>query len=273
MKQLPHHKWMLHIILIMSAFLVLVPFLWMFSISISATSSAFQRFAFFIPSVFSLEGYAHVLHTTPFFLWLGNSVFVAILLTTGQVIIGVFAAYAFSNYQFKGSQLLFYFVLCTMMVPPQAIMLPTFLVVNELEWVNSFKGVIVPHLASGYAIFVLRQFFMQIPKDLVEAAVVDGAGHVKTLYHIYIRSSVSIVVGLFLILFVNNWNDYYWPLIILMDESKLTLPVAIIQFRSESFIEWVPTMAAATLTIIPVLILYMIGQRYFTEGFIQSGIK
>ncbi len=245
----------------------------MLSISLSSFSSVFERIAFLFPVQFSLEGYVQVFEQTPFFTWLRNSLIVSVLLTFGQLILGVMTAYAFARYQFFGREVVFFFVLCTMMIPPQAIMLPAYLVINFFDWINTYKGVIIPHLANGYAIFVLRQFFLQIPKELEESAQIDGCNDFQTLYHIYLRPSINVLIGVAVIQFVNNWNDYYWPLLVLMDQQKMTLPVAIVQFRNEAFVEWVPTMAAATMSILPVVIIYMFAQRYFTEGFLRSGIK
>lgn len=264
---------LIHLFLIASCCLILLPVVWMISVSFSPTSNPFGRHLLFIPQAFSLEGFVQVFMQTPIIQWFLNSMLVATVSTFGQLIIGVLAAYAFAKYSFKWKEPLFFFVLCTMMIPPQSIMLPTYLVVNSLDWINSFKGVIIPHLANAYAVFVLRQFFMMIPKELDEASTIDGCNSFQSLIHIYLRNSYPVLFGVGLILFVNNWNDYYWPLLILNDWESLTLPVAIITFRSESFIEWVPTMAAATLSVLPAVIIYIFAQKYFTEGALHSGIK
>lgn len=266
-------RFLLHSTLICSCFVILLPVFWMFSVAFSSTSNPFGRYLFFIPQAFSLEGFFQVFEKTPMVQWFFNSMLVSSLLTTGQLLLGILSAYAFARYEFKGKEPLFFFVLCTMMIPPQAIMLPTYLVVNSLDWINSYKGVIIPHIANAYAIFVLRQYFMMIPKELDEASTIDGCNSLQTLLHIYLRTSAPVLFGVSLILFVNNWNDYYWPLLILNDWMKLTLPVAIITFRSESLIEWVPTMAAATLSVLPAVIIYFFAQKYFTEGALRSGIK
>lgn len=262
----------LHVLLILSVIVVLLPFIWMLTVSLSPISNP-DRWALLIPKSFSLEGYVQVFERAPILRWFGNSVLLAGTLTGGQLLIGIMAAYAFARYRFAGREVLFFFVLCTMMIPPQAIMLPVYLVVNSFDWVNSYKGVIIPHIASAYAIFVLRQFFMQIPRELEEASRVDGCHSLQTLYHIYVRASLPTLLGVGLIQFVNNWNDYYWPFLILNDPLKMTLPVAIAQFRNDSYIEWVPTMAAAAISVLPVILIYVFAQRYFTESSLQSGIK
>lgn len=264
---------LLNVFLLLSVLVVLAPFIWMLTVSMSPSSDPFRRIAFLIPTSVSLDGYLQVFRQAPVARWFMNSVLLTSILTAGQLLLGVLAAYAFARYQFRGREALFFFVLCTMMIPPQAIMLPVYLVVNSFDWVNSYKGVIIPHIASAYAIFVLRQFFMAIPRELEEASRVDGCQSVQTLYHIYLRASVPTLFGVGLIQFVNNWNDYYWPFLILSDGMKMTLPVAIVHFRNDSYIEWVPTMAAATLSILPVIGIYVLAQRYFTESSLHSGIK
>lgn len=262
-----------HAFLILSSAVVLAPVIWMVAIAFSSATHVFQRVLLLFPRSVSLAGFAEVFRETPFVRWGLNSIFVASVLTSGQLAIGVLAAYALARYRFRGREVVFFLVLCTMMVPPQAIMLPTFLVVNDLQWVNTYRGVIIPHLASGYVVFLLRQFFMQIPRELEEASTLDGCNSVQTLLLIYLRPSLAVLAGVGVIEFVSNWNDYYWPLLVLMSTNKMTLPLAVVNFRNDALVQWVPTMAAATLSILPAMTIYVLAQRHFTSGFMQSGIK
>jgi len=202
-----------------------------------------------------------------------NSVFVSTVLTTTQLVFGVFAAYALSRYAFKGREFLFFFVLCTMMIPPQAVMLPAFMVVNSFNWVNTYWGLMIPQMAHGYVIFMLRQFFLQIPQELDEASQIDGCGSLKTLYHVYLVSALPALISVTLIQLVRNWNDYYWALVVISEQSKLTLPVGIVSFRDETMVRWSPTMACAAMSVVPVVVLYLFGQRYFLETNLNSGSK
>lgn len=272
-KKLSWKKILLYLFLVISSLAVLVPVIWMISVSLSSSQTVHNRILSIFPTKLSLEGYKTVIRQTPFMTWFKNSLIVALTLTIGQMVVGVFAAYAFARYEFKGRDILFFFVLCTMMVPPQAIMLPTFMVVNELGWVNKFIGVIVPRIAQGYAIFMLRQFFLQVPRSLEESAAIDGCNSLQTLYHVYLRNNIPAIVAVGLLQLVRNWNEYYWALVVLMDDLKLTLPVGIVTFRDETLVKWVPTMAAATLAVLPVLVLYFIGQKYFIKSQIRSGMK
>ncbi|MBP3950100.1 carbohydrate ABC transporter permease [Bacillus suaedae] len=261
-----------HTILLVIAFATLIPILWMFATSFKTPADVFAG-SLFLPSEFSLDGYIQVFRDIPFSQWFMNSTVISVIQTGGQLLIAICAAYAFANFNFRGREPLFFFVLMTMMIPPQVAMVPTYMIINEMGLVNTFAGVILPQLASGYAIFLLRQAFLTVPKDLGDAAAIDGCNQLQTMWHVYVRLSVTVLVALGLILFVNNWNDYHWPLLVLKDKDLQTLPIAFVQFREENDLDWVPTMAVATLSILPILAIYLVAQRKFVEGFTHTGLK
>lgn len=261
-----------HFILITVAVISLIPIFWMLATSFKAPEEVFSG-PLFWANQFNLDGYLRVFREIPFTHWAWNSTVTAGLQTLGQLIIGVAAAFAFAHYRFPGRDAIFFFVLMTMMIPHQVTMVPTYMIVNELNWLNTFTGVIVPNLASGYAIFLLRQAFMTVPRELGEAAVIDGCSPFGTMWHVYLRLSGPVISALAVILIVGNWNDYHWPLLVLSEKSMQTLPVAFVQFREEESLEWVPTMAVATLSMLPILLLYLAAQKYFVEGFMNSGLK
>ncbi|ADU32036.1 carbohydrate ABC transporter permease [Evansella cellulosilytica] len=261
-----------HLFLLVAAFITLIPIFWMLATSVKTPSDVFSG-NLFIPSTFSLDGYRQVFQEIPFLRWFLNSSIITVIQTGGQLLVAICAAYAFSHFRFRGRELLFFFVLMTMMIPPQVGMVPTYMIINQMGLVNSFAGVILPQLASGYAIFLLRQTFLTIPKDLGEAAKIDGCNPLQIMWHVYVRLSFTVLVALGLILFVNNWNDYHWPLLVLSDKELQTLPVAFVQFREEHNLDWVPTMAVATLAILPILLLYLIAQKKFVEGMTHTGLK
>lgn len=261
-----------HAILLMLAATVFLPFYWMAILSFKSPRDAASG-VWYWPQTFSLAGYRQVLAQTPFLQWTLNTLWVAGWLTLGQVTIGFLAAYAFARLKFRGRDTLFFFFLATMMIPHQAIMVPSYVLISLLDWVNTYKGVIIPHLASGYAIFMLRQFLMNVPKELDDAARTDGAGTLRMIWHVYLPLAAPALAALAAILFVTNWNEYYWPLMVLTDRARSTLPVALVYFRDESGIDWVPTMSAAVMATIPTLLLFFVAQRRFIEGFADSGIK
>jgi multiple sugar transport system permease protein/sn-glycerol 3-phosphate transport system permease protein len=253
-------------------FVMLVPIIWMIAYSFAPPQGMGSGESLF-PSSFRVDGFIQVFEQTPFFRWLANSVFVSTVQTAAQLAIAFLAAFALAHFSFKGRTAIFYFALATMVIPSQTMMIPTFIAINSLGWINTYAGVIVPSLASGYAIFLLRQFFIGIPRALIDSARVDGCGERRILLHIYLPLSVPVIMALASILFVNHWNEYYWPLLVLSDKEMMTLPLALVHFRNEGIIEWVPTLAAASLATAPVLILFFFTQKNFVEGFSTSGIK
>jgi ABC-type glycerol-3-phosphate transport system permease component len=262
----------LRLLLAVLACIVLFPLVWMVAFSFGNPENG-KGWAALLPRGFSFEGYQAVFETTPFWLWLRNSFVVASTQTALQVAVGFFAAYAFVRFPFPGRSLLFYFVLATMVIPAQALMIPMFVTINFFKMINTWAGVIIPFVASGYAIFMLRQFLREIPQALVDSAKVDGCGEGGILWHVYLPLSSPSIAALAVILFVNHWNEYYWPLLVLNDEKAMTLPIALVRFRNEGIIEWMPTLAAATLATLPVIALFLLTQRSFVEGFAASGIK
>ncbi|QJD86157.1 carbohydrate ABC transporter permease [Cohnella herbarum] len=252
--------------------LVLLPIFWMISISLRSEEYVFSGHLLWTGPI-HWDGYKKALWDIPFFDWLANSLRIGVLQTLGQLFIGACAAFAFAYYRFPGRDILFLFVLMTMMIPMQVTLVPTYLIVNQMNALNTFSGVIVPHLASGFVIFLLRQSFLTLPKELAEAATIDGCGPLRVMWNVYVRLSGTILWTLGVLSFLSNFNEFNWPLLVLTDSEKMPLPLAFQYFRSETQMEWGATMALATLSMIPVLILYLIAQRYIVDGFAQSGVK
>jgi ABC-type glycerol-3-phosphate transport system permease component len=266
-------SYVLHLLLLSLGIVTLLPIIWIIGISLSPPDAVLQRFAIFLPSAVQFSGYTEVFNQTPYVTWFRNSLLVTTLITFGQTLTGVLAAYGFSRWKFPGNSTLFFIVICTMMIPPQTIMLPLFMVINQFGWINRYEGLIIPHLAHGYVIFMLRQFFLQVPTELDEASRIDGCTSLQTLYHVYMTSSLPAIVSVILIQVVRNWNEYYWTLVVISERMKLTLPVAIVSFRDETLVQWVPTMASASLSILPIIVLYILSQKYFHQTHMTSGIK
>ncbi len=267
-------EWLKHAVLVCLAASIIVPFWFMLNTSFKAPKEIFLTGYWFYPPKVTWENYADVIQGSLFLRWTVNSLFVGSVQTSGQLLIALLGAYAFVRYRFFGRSFLFFMVLSTMMIPPQAFMVPLYVIVNRLGWVNAYAGIIVPHLASGYAVFLLRQFFLSIPSELSEAAEIDGCNSLQILRYVYLPASGTVLTALAVILFVNSWNDYYWPLIVITRDHLRTIPLALVYFRGEEgLIMWGPTMAAATMATIPILVLYAMAQRRFMEGFAHTGIK
>lgn len=261
-----------HVLLIGLALLTLVPIVWMVSISLRSEEYVFSGHLVWTGPLHP-ENYVKSLTEVPFFRWLVNSLRIGVLQTLGQMFVGVCAAFAFAYYRFPGRDVLFLFVLMTMMIPMQVTLVPTYLIVNQMNALNTLAGVIVPHLASGFAIFLLRQSFLAIPKELAEAAAIDGGGAVRVLWTVYIRMSGTMLWTLGVIAFMANFNEFNWPLLVLTDPAQMPLPLAFQYFRTETQMDWGATMAIAALSMVPVLVLYLAAQRHIVDGFAQSGLK
>jgi len=261
-----------HLLLAALALLSLVPIIWMLSISLRSEEYVFSGHLVWTGPI-DWDGYVRALVDIPFFRWFGNSLRIGVLQTAGQLFVGVCAAFAFAYYRFPGRDALFLFVLMTMMIPLQVTLVPTYLIVNQMDALNTFTGVIVPHLASGYVIFLLRQSFLGIPRELAEAATIDGCGPIRTMWTVYVRLSGTMLWTLGVITFLANFNEFNWPLLVLTDPGKMPLPLAFQYFRSETQMDWGATMAVAGLSMLPVLLLYLFAQRHIIDGFAQSGLK
>ncbi len=261
-----------HVLLIGLALLTLVPIVWMVSISLRSEEYVFSGHLVWTGPLHP-ENYVKSLTEVPFFRWLVNSLRIGVLQTLGQMFVAVCAAFAFAYYRFPGRDVLFLFVLMTMMIPMQVTLVPTYLIVNQMNALNTLAGVIVPHLASGFAIFLLRQSFLAIPKELAEAAAIDGGGAVRVLWTVYIRMSGTMLWTLGVIAFMANFNEFNWPLLVLTDPDQMPLPLAFQYFRTETQMDWGATMAIAALSMVPVLVLYLAAQRHIVDGFAQSGLK
>lgn len=265
---------LLYCLLSVVALLVLLPLVTMVVTSLKSEPELAQNSWPFWVQGPTLAAYERVIEKTPFGRWVLNSLVVAAAQTLGTVLIALLAAYAFARFRFPGRDALFLVVLATLMVPAQAIMVPSYVIVAWLDWVNTYQGLIVPHLASAFAIFLLRQFFQTVPPELADAAALDGAGHLAILRHVYLPLSTPAVTALAAIVFVQSWNDYYWPLVVVRDNALRTLPLAVVWFRdAERGVEWGAIMAAASLACLPALLLYLTLQRHFVEGFTTSGLK
>lgn len=263
-----------HAVLLVAGAAVVVPYLWMALLSFKPQAELFTPDAWLRLRGLTGEAYAEVFRRAPFLRWALNSVVVSVALTAGQLATSFLAAYAFARFPFRGREAGFYFVLLTMMVPPQTLMVPSYVLLHALGWVDTFAGLIVPHLAWGFGIFMLRQFFLGVPRELADAAALDGCGHLRTLWHVFLPLSRSALAALAVLAFVAAWNDYYWPLIVVTRDEMRTLPIGIPRFRgAEADVQWQVTMAAATMATLPVLALYAFAQRHFLQGIGRTGLK
>ena len=214
-----------------------------------------------------------MLQAAPWFKYFANTFFISVLTIIGQLVTCSMAAYAFARLRFKGRNLIFLIYLGTMMIPFQVVMIPQFKIVKLLGLVNTHWSLIVPGIFNAFGTFLLRQFFLTIPRELEEAAKIDGCGYPRIFWEIVIKNSKPAIITLVVFTFLNTWNDFQRPLIFLNDESLWTLSMGLAKFQGTYVTQWNQMMAGALITMVPVLILYIFAQKYFVQGIVMSGLK
>lgn len=262
-----------YVIFVILAITMIVPFIWMLSTSLKSREFLLMMPPQFLPKEPTLESYKRLMELLPFGRMILNSFIVAIAVTIGQLITGSMAAYVFARIDFKGKDLLFLIYLATLMIPSQVTIVPLFIVMRYLGWVNSYQALILPMVFTAFGTFLLRQSFLTIPKDLEEAAIIDGANHWHIFTRVILPVSKPALATLSVFGFMQAWNAYLWPLFINNRETLMTLPVGLALLHGRYVTEWNLVMAGAVLTIIPMLIIYLFAQQYFVQGVVNTGIK
>lgn len=219
------------------------------------------------------DNYKFAWHAQPFYRFFLNTLFVTITTTCVSLFFASMAAYAFAFFNFPFKDKVFMIMLGTMMIPQQALLIPDYIFLSKMGWVNTYMSLIVPWLASAYSVFFLRQFFLQLPKDLFEAARIDGCTRFQFYYKIVLPLSKPPMVTLGIFSFLANWNSFVWPLIVTNDTSLRVIQVGLSYFSSEAGTNWGPLMAASTMTILPLVIMYFLAQKQFVESQATSGMK
>ena len=256
------------------AFAVMLPFIWMIVTSLKSPTEVFAYPPTWIPKEFQWSNYVEMWNKAPFGRYFMNSTIVAICVTIGQLTSCVLAAFAFARMEFKGKNVMFMIFLSTTMISSQVTLVPTYLVMRTLNWIDSYQALIVPFLANGFGVFMLRQSFRTIPKELEEAAKLDGCSRFRFLWQILIPLSKPILASQALFAFMGNWNSYQWPLIITNQDSMRTLQIGLRYFVSgEGSTQWGIYMAAALVVTLPVIIIYFLVQKTFVESMASTGLK
>jgi ABC-type glycerol-3-phosphate transport system permease component len=261
--------------LVAVAAVLLLPFAWMLSTSLKGNEAVFAIPPQWIPEELRWDNYAEVFRRMPFLLYLRNTSVVTAFTIFGTVLSSSLVAYAFACLRWPGRDALFLFVVATMMLPLQVIMIPLFVLFKEFGWLNTYKPLIVPAFLGGGAfnIFVLRQFFLGIPRELFDAARIDGASEWRIYWSIALPLARPALITVALLTFMFAWNDFLGPLIYLSDQSKNTLALGLALFTGQHQTDWGVLMAASVLMMVPVVALFFFFQRYFIQGFTMSGLK
>lgn len=251
----------------------LIPFLWMISTSLKSSQVLMSLPIEWIPKKVSFESYIKVLTKLPFLKSTLNSVIVTLSSTVLTLSSSSLAAFIFAKYDFKYKNILFILFLTSMMIPIQVTGIPIFIILTKLGLNNSFAGVIFPSVYNVFAIFLLRQYMKNISNEFIEAAYMDGANIFQVYFKIIIPMSIVPLTTLFVINFMSYWNDYFWPLIILTDPNKVTLPVLLSKLNAQYGTEYNTLMAGSLISMTPILIVYIFAQKYFIRGIQEGGIK
>ncbi|MBA2758068.1 MAG: carbohydrate ABC transporter permease [Chloroflexia bacterium] len=262
-------------LLLIGSFVMLLPLVWLVR---SSFMSLDQIFAFppeWIPEPWVWQNYPDALDVAPFARYFLNTMVIEFFVVTGTVVSATISAYGFARLRWKGRDQVFAVLMTTMMLPGAVTLIPAFIIWSELGFVNTIVPLTAPAWFGGgmFNIFLLRQFFRGLPRDLDEAAVLDGASPLRILWDVIIPLSRPALITVGIFSFLTTWNDFLGPLIYLNDSRKYTLAIGLSQFKGQYTSEWGLLMAASTLVILPVLILFFVAQRYFVEGIALTGIK
>lgn len=225
------------------------------------------------PRSFTTENVQRVFDAYPVFGWFRNSVAIALVTTLITVSVSVLGGYAFAHLRFRGSTALFLIALSTLMIPVQVIMVSLFRLVTALGIYGSYWAVILPTAASAFGVFLARQFILAIPRDLIEAGRIDGAGHVRIFLYLVLPLCKPLLAVLFFMTLLQSWNDFAWPLIALKDNALFTLPIGLLYLQGQFGADYGATMAFALVNVTPMVILFLVFQRYFVQGFARTGIR
>jgi len=270
-------KLLTYLVLIVGALISLVPFVWMMSTSVMSLGEALG--VAFFPSELHFENYVEAWQRAQFSEYFINSVIITAITLAGEVTFSVLAAYAFARMRFPGRNLIFGILLSTLMIPQMVNIIPNFLTVTWLgrigpiKWINNWPALSVPFMGSIFAIFLLRQFFAQIPDELYDSAQIDGAGHLRFLWRIVLPLSKAPLMVIIVLSFIGSWNSLAWPMLVTNTPNWRPISVGLMNFVEEAGQQVHLTMAGAFITIIPILIIYFFTQRQFTESIARSGLK
>jgi ABC-type glycerol-3-phosphate transport system permease component len=268
----------LYLILILGAVLAIIPFFWMVSTSLMTLGETITRQ--WVPKVPQIDNYVEAWTEAKFARYFLNSVLVTLTTIVGLLTTSILAGYAFGRIHFKGRDILFTLLLSTMMIPESVTMIPNFLIIRGDviplpggSWLNSLQALTVPFMANAFSIFLLRQFFIKIPDDLWDAARMDGAGHLRFLVQVVLPISKAPILTVMIFAFIASWNAFLWPLLVTTKDTWRPLMVGLWTFVTEAGPQTHLLMAGAVITVIPILIIYFLTQKQFTEGIATTGLK
>lgn len=262
-----------YIVAVLLAVIALVPFVWMISTSLKSRGALMSIPIEWIPAEPTLDAYSEVFSRFPFLRTIGNSLFITCSFTLLTIISASMAAFAFAKIRFRGSQFVLGLYLATMMIPTQVTMIPLFVIMNKLSLIDSYASIILPGIFKPFAVFMLVQQMRAIPNDFLDAARIDGAGIFQVYRRIALPMCAPTIATLAVTTFMESWNDYLWPLLMLTDRNKMTLPIALSTLNGQYNTEYNVLMAGSLISMIPIVIIYLCAQKQFKYGLMAGGIK
>lgn len=266
-------KSFIYIALLLGSLAVLFPLLYTLSTSLMSEAESAVYPPPLLPEAVNLSNFAKVIDTIPVLTFIGNSLVVSIAIMLGQIVTASLAAYAFAFLRFPGKTLLFSLFLATMMIPWEVIMIPNYLTVKSLNWLDTYQGLIIPFLATAFGTFLLRQTFLQLPKELFEAARVDGCGHVRIFLSMVLPLSIPGIATLGVYSFLNNWNMYLWPLLTTNRVEMRTVQIGIGMLQFEEMNSWNLILSGVLLLLLPSLLLLALGLKPLVRGITAGALK
>ncbi len=262
--------------LILLTLMFVAPLLWMLSTSFKPNPETTSLPLSWIPKDFSTEGYSTIFRSSsqsPALIWFLNSMIAGLAHTALVLVTASMAAYALARMEFRGRNILFAAIISTLFIPPIILLMPNYQIVDQFGWLNTLLAVIVPGAAGAFGVFFLRQFFLSLPKELEEAAMLDGANRYQIFFRIILPLSKAPLATLAVLSFLTNWNDFLWPVYVLFTPGNLTLPPGLSILQSAYGINYAVIAAGGVIASIPVLILFIFAQRYIIQGVARSGLK
>jgi len=263
-----------YVVIVVGAISFLFPFMWMVSTSLKTDQDVFTWPPRLVPQPVRFQNYVDAWNSAPYARFFFNSAFIALAVTLANLFFSSLAGYAFAKYQFPGKQWIFIALLCTMMIPFQVTMIPVFVILSKLHWVDTYWGLIIPFTAGAFGIFLMRQFLSTIPDDLIDAARIDGCSEFRTFLTIVLPLSKPALSALGIFVFMASWNGFIWPFIIVKSTEMKTLPLAVADLAEGLYVmSWPLMMAGACFVVLPAIVVFLLFQKNFVEGITLTGIK
>ena len=263
----------IYLILVGGALTMVVPFIWMISTALKTNLEVFTFPPTFIPEVPQWNNFTDIFEIVPYGRWFFNSIFITLVQTALYLFVASLAAFVFARLHFPGRDTIFMLYLVTLMIPGEVTLVPKFILMKELHLIDTYPAVILPGVFNAYGVFLLRQFFLTLPESLEEAAILDGASYFRIYRSIILPLSGPGLATLAIFAFMGAWNDFLWPLIVINTDTMKPLSVGLASFHGLYETNWPYLMAASTLALVPIVLVFVFAQKYFVEGIALTGVK